>query len=259
MCSVAAEFVTRQPVLGNAPLKLALAQMRFPRQLGLSEADARPIQKGLAQRYPQPSVGRTAELVLKPAGVSSSGETEPVFQFRADDQTWTVTLTPNSVSLETTSYLDFADFAARWAELLGVVDDALSLVRQERIGLRYINELPCDPSPGPDDIRRLVREELVGAVGAHPRTGRLLSSMHEQRFAQDPGVCTLRYGLVRKQPNEAAYVLDMDFYDEQQRDFDLDTQMRLLGGFNDGAYDLFKWAMPLELFATFDPQEPNDA
>jgi uncharacterized protein (TIGR04255 family) len=255
---VVADFVTRQPVLGNPPLRLALAQMRFPRLFGLTEVDARPVQRGLAARYPQPSVGRTAEVILTPAGVTSGGETEPVFQFRSEDQAWTVTLTPASISLETTSYADFSDFIVRWDELLTLISGGLGIDRQDRVGLRYINELPCRSNPEPAEIKSLVRDELIGVVGAHARTQQLLSSMHEQRFAQDQGVCTFRYGLVAKAPDEMIYVLDMDFYDDRSTSFDREVQMRQLADFNRGAFELFQWSVSPELFATFDPQEPSD-
>jgi uncharacterized protein (TIGR04255 family) len=256
---VAFEFVKRQPVLGNPPLRLALAQMRFPRLLGLAEADVRPVQRGLAERYPRPSLGRAAEIILTPSGVAAGGgEAEPVFQFRSDDEAWTVTLTPASISLETTAYIDFADFIARWDELLAVVAGELGVARQERIGLRYINELACPAEPAPAEIKDLVRDELVGAVGAHPRTQRLVSSMHEQRFAQESGVCTLRHGLVIKAPEDAAYILDMDFYDDHPRRFDQEAQVRQLADFNHGAFELFRWSVPPTLFASFDPQEPTN-
>lgn len=255
---MATEFGTRQPVLRNPPLTLAIAQMRFPRLLGLAESDVRPIQRALVERYPQPSVGRAAEIVLTPSGVAPGAESEPVFQFRTDSQRWTVTLTPGSLSLETTEYVDFPDFGSRWSEILAAVAGELGISRQDRIGLRYVNELSCAARPEPDEIRRLVREELVGVVGAHPRTQRLNSSMQELRFAQESGVCTLRHGLVVKTPEEVAYVLDLDFYDDKPSSFEREAQIQQLAGFNHGAYELFRWSIPDELFTTFDPEEKSD-
>ena len=84
--------------------------------------------------------------------------------------------TPDSASLETTAYVDFMDFATRWHELLSVIIDVLDITRQDRIGFRYVNQLPVPVEATPDDLRRVVRAELVGAVGAHERTQRLVSS-----------------------------------------------------------------------------------
>jgi uncharacterized protein (TIGR04255 family) len=156
--------------------------------------------------------------------------------------------------LETQAYTDFTDFATRWDAVLKVVTDELGVTRQDRIGLRYVNEFPCDPNPTPEAIRSIVREELAGAVGAHERTQRLISSMQESRFAQETGVCTLRHGLISRD-DLAAYVLDLDFYDDAPVDFNPDAQIRELAAFNHGAFEVFRWAIPPELFESFDPQE----
>jgi uncharacterized protein (TIGR04255 family) len=258
-CAVVAfEFVKQQPVLRNAPLKLVICQMRFPRQIGAGEAEMRPIQRALAHRYPVIQVGQATDLMLTASGVSPRGEPEPVFQFRSEDGGWTVTATRDSASLETTAYLDFQDFAERWEEASTALAETLDLSRQERIGLRYVNELACPPRPAPEQVAALVSESLVGVIGAHPRTRNLLSSMQEMRFAQERGVGALRHGLVLRDDGQAAYVLDLDFYDDQPQPLDLDDQLRLLADFNHGAYELFQWSVHPDLFATFDPEEATD-
>lgn len=221
----------------------------------MAEANVRPIQRAFAERYPVSSVGRSAGIVISATGVAPAGESEPVYQFMSDDRAWTVTLTPDSASLETTAYVDFMDFATRWHELLSVIIDVLDITRQDRIGLRYVNQMPVPVEATPDDLRRVVRAELVGAVGAHERTQRLVSSMHELRFAQDDGVCTLRHGVVPNENSERVYVLDLDFYDDRPRKLVLDQNLQQLAEFNHGAFELFRWAIPEELFASFDPEE----
>jgi uncharacterized protein (TIGR04255 family) len=254
VCNVGFEFVKQQPVLENPPLKLVICQLRFPRLIGLGEADLRPVQRGLARDYPLPEVGRMAEFGIGPQGIGPTGDVEPLFHFRDETRAWTVTVTPASLSLETTAYVDFTDFVSRWHTIADLMIGTLGIQRQDRIGLRYVDELECPPDPKPEDIARVVRAELVGVIGAHSRTGRLVSSMSELRFTQDRGVCTVRHGLVRRDA-EAAYVLDYDFYDDQPQALDLDAQVRLLADFNHGAYELFAWSVQPEHFATFKPKE----
>jgi uncharacterized protein (TIGR04255 family) len=255
VCNVAFEFVRQQPVLEDSPLTLVICQLRFPRLIGLGESDLRPVQRGLAREYPVVDVGRVAEFGVGPQGISPTGDVEPLFHFRDETRAWTVTVTPTSLSLETTAYADFTDFVSRWHAVVGLVAENLGIERQDRIGLRYVDELGCPPDPAPEDVARVVRAELVGVIGAHPRTSRLMSSMQELRFAQDRGVCTLRHGLVRRDGG-ATYVLDYDFYDDQPEALDLDAQVRLLADFNHGTYELFVWSVPPEHFATFKPREP---
>lgn len=254
VCNVEFEFVKQQPILKNSPLRLVICQLRFPRVIGLGESDVRPIQRGLADEYPAAEVGRLAEFGIGPQGISPTGEVDPVFNFRDETQAWTVSLSSAALSLETTAYVDFTDFITRWHALADLVTGSIGVERQDRIGLRYVDELGVGPDPHPDDIARVVRPELVGVVGAHPRTARLVNSMSELRFAQDRGACTLRHGLVRRD-GEGAYVLDYDFYDDAAQVLDLDAQIRCLAEFNHGAYELFAWSVPPDHFATFEPEE----
>lgn len=258
LCNVALDFVRRHPVLEKSPLTLVICQMRFPRQMGLSESDVRPLQRAVADRYPVAQTGRAANLMLGPQGVSEASAPEPIFQFRSDDQAWTLTVAPDSVSLETTAYDDFSDFLDRWVEITTAVQSALDLTRQNRIGLRYVDELECPVRPTPEDLSRLLREELVGVVGKHPRTSALLGSMQELRFGLQRGANTLRHGLVARPDGRVAYVLDFDFYDDTPQPLDLDRQQRLLADFNDGAFELFRWSVNDAYFATFDPREQDD-
>jgi uncharacterized protein (TIGR04255 family) len=258
VCNVDFDFVKRQPVLARSPLKIVICQMRYPRQIGVGEADLRPVQRALATAYPTARLGRTAELVVTPAGVTPAGEPDPVFQFVSADEGWTVMVGPDSISLETTAYVDFADFRTRWYVIVSAVTEAFDLARQERIGLRYLNEIACQTPLVAEELRRVVRPELVGPLGAMPRTEKLIGSSNELRFSQDRGVCTMRHGLVQR-TDGSVYVLDMDFYDDVGADLDVEQQMRLLADFAHGAFEVFRWAIDPAHFATFEPKEPVGA
>jgi uncharacterized protein (TIGR04255 family) len=261
VCNVDWEFVTRHPRLENPPLTVVICQMRFPRQIGIDERELRPVQKTLAADYPNTKIARTAELALTPTGISAMGEPDQAFQFASDDGAWTVTVGPDAMSLETTAYLDVLDFLKRWHRIATAVVDALDIERQTRIGLRYVNEMSLQSSSPltADDLRAWVRPVLFGVVGAHARTGRLVSSSNELRFAQDPGVCTLRHGLVQRDDATAAYVLDMDFYDDVPAPVDLDAQARVLADFAHGAYEIFEWALDPAYLEKLGPKEETPA
>jgi uncharacterized protein (TIGR04255 family) len=253
------DFVKRQPVLENSPLKIVICQMRYPRQIGVGEADVRPVQRALAHEYPTARVGRAAELIVTPAGVAPAGEPDPVFQFLSVDENWTVTVGRESLSLETTAYIDFTDFVKRWYTIMSAVTEAFDLTRQDRIGLRYLNEMPSPTPLVAADLTRIVRPELVGPLGATQRTEQLISSSNELRFAQDRGVCTMRHGLVQRPDNSSAYLLDMDFYDDVGTELDIEQQIRLLADFSHGAFEVFRWSIEPDHFATFRPKEPVGA
>jgi uncharacterized protein (TIGR04255 family) len=254
VCNVDFDFVKEQPRLLEAPLKTVLCQVRYPAQIGFSEAQVRPIQRRLAGEYPRAEVGQLSEVRLDAVGVTPLGS-EHVFHFRDVAASWTVTITRAFLSLETTAYTNFRDFLERWHAILGIVADALDVDRQERIGLRYVNEVPVQGEPTPGVLRTMLRSEVVGIVGAHPATERLLTSMHELRCAEDQGACALRHGLLR-QPLSNVYVVDLDLYDEVPGELDVERQAKLLASFNHRAFDLFRWLWLPEQFKKFKPEDP---
>lgn len=253
VCNVDFDFVQEQPRLRESPLKTVLAQMRFPAQIGFGEGLARPIQRKLASQYPRAEIGTVAEVRLDATGVAPLA-TEPIFHLRDADGAWTVALSRSFISLETEAYVDFADFIRRWFDIVSVVADHLEIDRQERIGLRYVNELRMQPEPSVDELGALLRPELVGIVGAHPSTQRLRGSMQELRFAVDGGTGVLRHGLIPRE-RDAAYVVDLDFYDDMPSSLDAAAQARLMGRFNHQMFDLFRWLWKPEQFAKFAPEE----
>lgn len=250
VCNMAFDFITTKPVLENPPLKLVLCQMRFPHRVGLSDSELRPVQKAVEADYPDTEIGNLAGLTLGPTGMSA-GEPERIFHFRSHGGAWTVTVTANSLSLETNAYVDFKDFLERWHNVATVVCGALDVSRQDRIGLRYVDELPCPPNPGKSDLEKILIPALVGPVGANEHVESLVASMNELRFAQSPGACTLRHGLVQKADESFAYILDIDSYDESSADVNLEDQAKRLAVFNERAYSLFEWAVEPDFFKTF--------
>lgn len=256
MCNVDFDFVQEQPRLVNTPLKTVLCQARFPAQIGFGETQLRPVQRRLADNYPRAEIAQLNELRLDAVGVTPMNM-EQVFHFRDAAGAWTVTITRSFVSLETTAYENFPDFIRRWHFLMSVVADELDLDRQERIGLRYVNQVPLVGEPTAAALSSLLKPEIVGMVGAHPSTERLLSSMQELRFARDRGACTVRHGLIPRDDAASDYVVDLDLYDDQPGELDVDAQARLLAEFNHQAFDLFRWFWQPEQWEAFSPEESS--
>jgi uncharacterized protein (TIGR04255 family) len=250
-------LVEEQPVLDKSPLTEVICQVRFQEILGLSQAEVRPIQKAFADEYPLVEREEGQELSLSPFGLQPTGRTKTTFRFRDVEKAWTVTLGPEMMSLDTTAYLNFKDFASRWIRIIEKVVAELEIPTQDRLGLRYVNQLACPAEPSPENLRQLVRPELVGIVGAEARTSRLLSSLQEARFLQDDGTCTLRHGLVEEDEGKT-YVLDFDYYDEERKPMDLEAQLRSLVAFNHGVYELFSSAVTEETLKSFEPKERSD-
>jgi uncharacterized protein (TIGR04255 family) len=248
-----------QPLLRKAPLALVVCQLRFPHILGFGDELLRPVQVALSDRYPDVEIEDLQGVQFSAAGVTMTGEQQRIYRFRTHAKDWVVSVGQSSLTLETPAYAGFRDFIGRWSEIAEAAVEALGIKHQERIGLRYVNELRAPAGAGHDDLLGLVRPELLGVIGAHARTQRVLKVWQEARFAQDDGACTLQHGYAQKPDGSWAYVLDFDYYDDAGRTIDLESQMRALAQFNHRTWELFTWAVDPELFKTFEPEErPSD-
>ena len=255
------EVVIDRPRLENAPLKAVICQVRFPRQLDLDDAELRPIQRGLAPRYPILAEEVAAELTIEaspsPQAFFAPGRQQTIYRFRDTAEEWTATVGPEAISLETTAYVGMRDLLIRWAELVSLAQESLALGAQNRLGLRYVNEVPC-PGRSRPELAGWVREELVALIGAHPeRTSDLIRLVSQAQFRQPEGaVCNLRHGLAADPENKsrAVFLLDLDYFRDEIGAFDLELQIRTLASFNEGACELFEWTFPHKTREAFGPK-----
>ncbi len=259
------DVVVDRPRLCNTPLKAVICQVRFPRQLDLTAAELRPVQRGLADRYPVLEEEVAAELTIEagasPQAFFSPAREQTIYRFRDVSQEWTATVGSEGISLETTAYLGMRDLLVRWAEFVSLAQDALSLRAQSRLGLRYVNEVPC-PGLTRRHLDGWVREELIALIGAHPtRTNDLVRLVSQAQFRQPGGaICNFRHGLA-VDPQDAArtlFLLDLDYFEDEIGEFDVERQIRALASFNEGARELFEWTFPDPTREAFGPEEPID-
>jgi uncharacterized protein (TIGR04255 family) len=243
-----------QPLLKRAPLVLTVCQLRFPLVLGFSDELVRPLQVALAAEFPDVEVQDLQQVEFGAEGITVTGQHQRLYRFRTHEKDWVVSIGPSALTLETTTYRGFADFIERWARVAQAAVEALDLRHQERLGLRYVNELAAPPSATRDDLLALVTPELVGPVGVHARTQRLLKAWQELRFEQDDGACTMQHGYAARAEDDWAYVLDFDYYDETGQAIEMESQTRALAQFNHRTFELFQWAVAKERFEAFEPE-----
>jgi uncharacterized protein (TIGR04255 family) len=235
---------------------VALCQLRFPIQLGFGDDDVRPIQADLSARYPR--VDREVQQLFQitPERVEQVQTAETVYRLRSDDATWVVTLASTFVTLETTNYHRFSEFLERWIEVFDSVTQYLGVERQERLGLRYVNELAVPEATSTvSALQRMLRPELLGPITAQPVIEEPVTSMQELRFRHAIGMATLRHGLQRNDRDEPIYLVDTDIYDDTARALDREQQLSTMKQFNKTAYDLFRSSVTDEQFKTFEPEE----
>jgi uncharacterized protein (TIGR04255 family) len=220
--------VPPREVFERSPLVLALCQVRYSPVLSVSSPmSVAPFQQAIIDRYPVTSEERNVNVQVSgdfstnQASVQSS--LGPVsWRFADTDDTWTVVLTPEFLTLETRSYHDFADFVDRLDYLLRALAKHIGPRVGLRIGLRYVNEV----RPDNQDWASVVRPELLGplfvpALARHTKQ----AIQHVQLRGPDGVGVNIQHGLFPEgtvinprpdvtPPSSPFYLFDVDVYQE---------------------------------------------
>lgn len=249
--------------LRNSPLALVVAQVQFPAILSVQSDETllARFQDQVRDKYPYLFLGQQFGFNVGPQGVEQLQQASSrVYQFADADRQWMVTLTANSIALETRSYTDYEDFSER---LLRVVDSASEVYKielRQRLGLRYVNEIRHADAQTPEDWVSFINPQLLGPL-ADTRLSSLISSSYQEASLQlENGGLTLRHGhfaegtTVAPPPGDTPkeggpfYLLDFDAYDDVGRDLDDHTLDELLKSYNHTMFQLLHWGVQEELF-----------
>jgi len=208
-------------------IRTAVCELRFPTLFEL-ESDRPPAAFNKVLRKEYPTYELLRDLKVGGAGVAHS----VAHAFRSKQARWSVTLRPSAVTLETTQYESFAGFQQRLAV---VVKAAASVIDSDfftRIGLRYINMLPC----GRDSAGEWVRPELV-ALLASGAFGELAECSGRVRGRTSTNDFALQYGL----GNEVdTYAIDIDVNSEEMATNKVAATVDML---HQEAFALFRWCV----------------
>jgi uncharacterized protein (TIGR04255 family) len=244
-------------VFRRNPLKVVVAQIRFPPVYALEQAaGVSAFQEGVRAEYPV-AKPRAGELLISvgPSGAAAPTSQQGPWQFQTQDEQWTVAVTPESVSLETTSYLRYEDFRLRLQEVLRVATDTIKPARQERIGLRYVNEISHPDARSVSDWQRFLDPELLGITGGELLKDYVTQSMQQVSVILEDGRLTIRHGYIRQDNDESVYLLDIDAFDETPTPFGIDDILTKLDAFKSWVWRVFRGSISDELVDYLEPQE----
>ena len=251
--------------LARAPLEKVLTQIQFSHIPDLVSDEGERRLAAALDRYPVRRRGVSLNLTIGPGPGEIKPEQTTTRLFADVAQTWQVTVTETSVSLETTSYNSRDDFCGRAKELFDAVAVVALPPIVDRVGLRYIDRLRSA------DLARLAEFVAPSLLGLHGHADPSLDveySITEAlvRVASDERL-KVRCGLLPpggvfdpalSPCPEASWVLDADiFTTEGGFAFDpsaLDERLRRYAGH---VYSLFRWATTEAFLNAF--QEPTAA
>jgi uncharacterized protein (TIGR04255 family) len=239
-------------LLRRAPLTSVVFQVRFNRsQIAADAATAR----ALFERFggspgPFPILEQIAETGIN---LTLSGIQQPVVQQGGVTSGWriadngkvtAISLLPTSVSVETATYAGWDEsFADLVREVLEAVSELVEPVFEERLGLRYINQIIDPEVTDPLEWQTWIAGSFLG-LAADAELSPMTSFIRQQALLQlDAEVrCNLNVGFAPDPERSGAltFLLDSDVYREGMRPFELDAIRDAGTTFNAYALRLFQ-------------------
>ncbi len=213
----------------SAPLKLVTFQIRFPSVPDLDElTPPKALSHALRERYP--ILGGPAPVMQLELGPGQAQQRQRGSRLTNRERTKTLTLTGDSVALETSRYERYERFAEDVDWVLERVDAATPLPAVTRLGLRYIDEIQIEGTSTLSDWRAWINSDLiVGGVVDGYETLDYLAQM--VLSIDDLHRLTIRYGRVsqpvvdpngflriNESPTGPYFLLDIDSFWEPSRD-----------------------------------------
>jgi len=227
------------------PLKVVVAQIRFPAIYGLTEPGGlAAIQGALGHQYPI-AMPRIPNITINvgPGGVADTLTDAGPVRFGTEGDIWVINITPEWISLETQAYESWADFRARLEELMVAIPDALRPARVTRFGVRYVDQIQAPGIATPSDWRQYIEPSLLGAADSLIFDDRIAQGLQQLSFRMEEDVINLRHGYVRNDATAdfpSTYVIDSDLFSETERPFDVPAILTRADRYHDWAWSLFR-------------------
>jgi uncharacterized protein (TIGR04255 family) len=249
-------------LLPGAPLDLVVCQVRFELrneistpQVGLTFQAALGGKDG---EYPRlDSVGGQAinlEVSGTGAPTVTRNDAPGGWRFQSADGAWIVSLMPDHLALESRrSYPGWETFSVRLHTLIDVLVAQLGPEIEQRVGLRYIDQIKEVDATSAADWSRYLAPELLG-LAAHEVLGAHVANARQQLLldlGEDYG-CVLNHGFLPDENSDRlGYALDFDVFRDGARPFDPAALRETLSILHEDAFKLFRASITDELYDIF--------
>jgi uncharacterized protein (TIGR04255 family) len=229
--------------LPGSPLKLAIAQVRFRPDPAVETAEKQvELGRVLADEFELESRDMIQTLVVQigagqvPAP-SAPPRSEQMLRFIGRGSGSTLAITQSSVGLETGSYRTFDEFVIQFQRVLEITAEVIEMRTLTRLGVRYVNEIEDERLGEAGGLAAILTQPFLpagGALGLDVRGG-----LSELIFEQADGLFVLRCGLV----DRTKYLLDMDYYSDEERDWDLQWVLARVRAYHEVIESVFAAAL----------------
>jgi uncharacterized protein (TIGR04255 family) len=255
---------TQRVIYDKNPLQEVICQLRFPPVLRIDAEPPVAFQERVRADYPfyelksvvQFPTGLPPEIAqMVGADLPFAGQKSHIFA--SQDQAWELKLNREFIALTCRSYTRWEDFRQRMAGPFGSLKEQYRPSFFTRIGLRYqdvIRRSRLDLHDVP--WNQLIKPWVTGTLGPAETAGDVenLRAVTILRLPNEIGKMQLSYGLAQDQTldNEIVFVIDADFFTEQQTE-PSDVFQRL-DALHRQAGLLFRWCITDRLHQAMGPR-----
>jgi uncharacterized protein (TIGR04255 family) len=244
------------------PLIEVVFQVRFPKFLLIETEPPAAFQQLIIKEYPiyeQRNVFRI--LFASPSQDAASFPAETpgrLHAFISADRLWTVTLAGDSLAVSTSVYRRWEDFRKRIRDAVGSLLQVYPLQIFTRFGLRYQNAierevLNLDGRRWGELLQPHVAGEFLG--GALAESDFVAKNTVVTAKLDDGDMLLFRHGLgTNSQTQRQAYLIDADYYNEEQRATDLDGTLKFADRLHVHSGRLFRWCISDVLHTAMEPE-----
>lgn len=198
-------------------LAQVICQLRFPQILTIEANAPVDFQEAIRGSFPQYAVRQ--EAVVKAPGEAGGHKTTPNYNFVSADGVWRVNLTSKFISLSTSRYTCWEEFAGKLDQPLAAFISVYQPAYFERVGLRYINFISRRELGLEEPFRELMESKYLGILSDEEISEKgAARSFVEAEFAIRGG-CRAKLhagpGLVKqggKSDGEVKFVFDQDLF-----------------------------------------------
>ncbi|MCA9469658.1 MAG: TIGR04255 family protein [Nitrospira sp.] len=248
-------------------LESVVCQLRFPPILKIDSELPSTFQEKIRDKFPHyEEVDQTSnfpENVKKFFGGDLVGNIPlgpKSYNFKSDDEKWTVGLTRDFLAISTVDYNSWETFKDNLNGPLAALNEVYRPSFFTRIGLRYKDVIRKSKLNLSSDLKWgvLLNSHLAGVLSS-PQMGESIEeaiSNFALKLDNNIGLLRVRHGLASaKNSKEECYLIDCDYFSEEKTE--VGNVITKLDKFNRKERDFFRWCISDDLHRAMEPRDIN--
>lgn len=246
----------------RAPLRTVICQLRFPPILRIEATPPADFQDRIRAKFPLLQKVNIAGLEQVPEEVAQAlglGQAKATYQFKTDDQAFTVSLDPGSLSLTTSKYTRWEEFRNLFEAPISALIDVYKPAFFNRIGLRYTNViLRSEANLVDQPWTAILSPQIAGELNVRNWERCVRDIKRVTRLIDPDGDGVLfQQGFSRvNKGSEEGYLLDFDLYRDGRTN--IADALARLDAYHRRAGRAFRWCISDLLHRALEPTELGD-